>query len=95
VKVTDPGGHATNTYFADRFSDSISRNTFAYPTQVVDASGNSMETTYHFNTGLVTQVKDAQNRTTTKTYDVMNRDIQTTYPNTDSPGSLTTTPRSR
>jgi YD repeat-containing protein len=82
VKVTDPGTHATNTYYADRFSDNVSRNTFAYPTQVVDAAGNSVETTYDFNTGLVTQVKDAQNRITTKTYDVMNRDIQTTYPNT-------------
>jgi RHS repeat-associated protein len=81
VKVTDPAGHATNTDFTDRFSDNVSRNTFAFPTRATDPSGFYVDTTYHFNTGLVTQTKDSLNRATTKTYDAMNRLLQQNYPN--------------
>jgi len=51
VTVTDPGGHATQNDFTDRLTDSINRNSFAYPTKVTDASGFYAQSTYDFNTG--------------------------------------------
>jgi YD repeat-containing protein len=81
VKVTDPGGHATETFFTDRFSGITGTNTFAYPTRVTEPSVFYVETTYDFNTGLVKQTTDSLNRTTTKTYDAMNREVETDYPN--------------
>src|SRR5712691_3373094 len=49
VTVTDPGGHATQIDFTDRFTDSINRNSFAYATKVTDASGFYTQSTYDFN----------------------------------------------
>jgi len=80
VTSTDPAGHATSIDFTDRFSDSVSRNSFAYPTQTTPPSGFLTQTTYDFNTGLVTQKTDALNRTTTMTYDVMDRETAENYP---------------
>jgi hypothetical protein len=80
VTVTDPGGHATQNDFTDRFTDSISRNSFAYSTKVTDASGFYAQSTYDFNTGLVKQTTDSLSRTTTTTYDLMDRPTQVNYP---------------
>jgi RHS repeat-associated protein len=85
VKVTDPGGHATETEYDNRFSSVYytppTAPTFAFPTKVTEPSGLYVETTYDFNTGVVTQTKDQLNRITTKTYDLMNRELQTNFPN--------------
>ena len=81
VKVTDPGCHTSSTEFTDRFSGITGTNTFAFPTRVTDLSGFYVDTTYDFNSGVVTQTTDSLNRTITKTYDVMNRELQTTFPN--------------
>jgi len=80
VKVTDSGGHAANTDFTDRFSDSVSRNTFAYPTQTTSPSGFYVQSTYDFNTGLVKQTTDSLSRVTTQTYDLLNQ-VETDFPN--------------
>ena len=77
VKVIDPGGHATETDFTDRFSGISGTNTFAYPTRVTEPAGVYLDTTYDYNSGVVKQTTDSLNRTTSKAYDVLNRELQT------------------
>jgi hypothetical protein len=81
VKVTDPGGHETTTAYTDAFTDSTNRNSFAYPARVTQPSGFYVDTVYDFKTGLVMSATDSLSRTTTHTYDVMNREIETELPN--------------
>src|SRR5262249_28012783 len=80
VTSTDPGSHVTQIDFTDRFSDAVSRNSFAYPTQVTDGGGFYTRSTYDFNTGLVKQTTDSLSRVTSTTYDLMNRTTQINYP---------------
>src|SRR5207302_10850826 len=69
-----------NIDFTDGFTDSINRYSYAYPTKVTDPSGFWTQSTYDFNTGLVKQATDSLSRTTSTTYDVMNRQTQVNYP---------------
>ena len=39
--TTDAAGHQNTIAYADSFSDSVNRNTFAYPTTITDADGFS------------------------------------------------------
>ena len=39
--ATDPSNHTSSISYADAFSDGVNRTTFAYPTTVTDADGNS------------------------------------------------------
>jgi YD repeat-containing protein len=41
--------------YTDSFSDSVSRNTFAYPTTITDQEGNSTTTQYNYDFGAVTR----------------------------------------
>ena len=41
ISTTDPAGHQSSISYADSFSDSVNRNTFAYPTTITDADGFS------------------------------------------------------
>jgi hypothetical protein len=41
--------------YADSFSDSVNRNTFAYPTRVTDAEGNYSTVQYNYDFGVVTR----------------------------------------
>lgn len=78
-KVWDANSKVTETFYDDAFSDSISRNSFAYPTRaespIPDTSGyyglnQSLKsyTTYDFQTGKVTKTKDANDKETLSTY---------------------------
>src|SRR5207249_1991926 len=80
VSTTDPGGHVTQVDFSDRFTDSISRNSFAYPTKITDPGGFYTQSTFDFNTGLVKQTTDSLSRVTSTTYDLMDRTTQINYP---------------
>ncbi len=92
VKTTDPAGHVTNIDFTDCFYSSSPGvcnaapttpvyATFAYATNVTDVTGFSARSRYDFNTGLVRDTTDGLLRTTTKTYDILNRETLTTNPN--------------
>ncbi|MEP7337977.1 MAG: hypothetical protein ABI977_09565, partial [Acidobacteriota bacterium] len=78
-KAWDANGKVAETTYTDAFSDSVNRNTFAYPTSALtpipDTSGyyasNSAftsSTVYDFNTGRVTTSTDANSQTTTYSY---------------------------
>ncbi|MGE0884106.1 MAG: RHS repeat domain-containing protein, partial [Blastocatellales bacterium] len=78
-KGWDANGKLAETFYADAFSDSVNRNTFAYPTSgttpVPDPSGYyasnqafTSGTVYDFNTGKVVSTTDANNQTTTYSY---------------------------
>lgn len=57
ISTTDPGGHQTNITYADSFSDSLNRNTFAYPTMITDADGFSSYVQYNFDFGATTRTQ--------------------------------------
>nr|MDQ3010320.1 hypothetical protein [Acidobacteriota bacterium] len=78
-KVWDANGNVAETIYTDNFSDSTSRNSYAYPTQTKtpkpDASGyyaSSSEltsaTTYDFQSGRATKTTDANSKDTTYSY---------------------------
>jgi YD repeat-containing protein len=54
---TDPAGHQTSFSYADSFSDSVNRNTFAYPTTMTDADGFSSYVQYNFDIGATTRTQ--------------------------------------
>jgi hypothetical protein len=75
-KAWDANGKLSEVTYTDAFSDSVNRNTFAYPTiattPIPDTSGYyasnqafTSSTVYDFNTGRVTTSTDANNQTTT------------------------------
>ncbi len=55
VQKIDPLNHSTLLSYTDNFSDTINRNTFAYPTQTTNPAGHNEYVTYNFDTGLVTR----------------------------------------
>ncbi|MBA3242041.1 MAG: PD40 domain-containing protein, partial [Acidobacteria bacterium] len=58
LSSADPLGHQTSIAYADSFSDlNNSRNTFAYPTTLTDADGNSSYVQYNFDFGAKTRVE--------------------------------------
>jgi RHS repeat-associated protein len=81
VEKDDPLSHATLIDFTDNFSDSVNRNTFAYPKKVTNPLGQYATTKYDFNTGLIKQVTNTQGNNTTTAYDLMNRVMSVTEPN--------------
>lgn len=54
ISTKDASNHEVLISYADSFSDNISRNTFAYPTTVIDPDGHSSTTKYNFDFGAVT-----------------------------------------
>ena len=57
ISTTDASGHQNSTTYADSFSDSVNRNTFAYPTTLTDADGFSSYMQYNFDTGMTTRTQ--------------------------------------
>jgi YD repeat-containing protein len=57
MSSTDPAGHQTSTSYTDAFSDSVNRNTFAYPTTITDADGNNSYIQYNFDMGAPTRTQ--------------------------------------
>jgi YD repeat-containing protein len=57
VSGLDPAGHSSSIGYTDSFSDSINRNTFAYPTTITDADGSSSYVQYNFDFGATTRTQ--------------------------------------
>jgi RHS repeat-associated protein len=57
ISVIDPLGRTKSFGYTDAFSDSVNRNTFAYPTTVTDEDGFQTLTKYKFEFGAVTSVQ--------------------------------------
>ena len=54
---TDPAGHQSSISYTDSFSDSVNRNTFAYPTTMTDADGFSSYVQYNYDFGATTRTQ--------------------------------------
>ncbi|HET6977827.1 MAG TPA: DUF4214 domain-containing protein [Pyrinomonadaceae bacterium] len=57
ASATDPGNHQSSLSYTDAFSDNLVRNTFAYPTTLTDADGNSSTVQYNFDFGATTRTQ--------------------------------------
>lgn len=57
IAAIDPAGHPSSIAYADSFSDSVNRNTFAYPTTLTDADSNSSYVQYNFDFGATTRTQ--------------------------------------
>src|SRR6185503_18252513 len=57
ASATDPATHTSNINYTDAFSDSVNRNTFAYPTTMTDADGFSSYVQYNFDFGATTRTQ--------------------------------------
>src|SRR5205814_1030815 len=53
----DALNHQTTLSYADSFSDTINRNTFAYPTMATDADGFSSTVQYNYDFGATTRTQ--------------------------------------
>ncbi len=102
--TTDPSGHTTMFSYADSWGNAsclpTGGNAAAYRTSVTNALGQITRAAYNSCTGTVASTTDANNQTTTFSYDLMNRLTQTNFPdggqlstsyNDIPPVSLTTT----
>ena len=66
-------GHANTLSYTDAFSDSVNRNTFAYPTTITNADGFSSLLQYKYEFGAVTRTQDPKGDVHTITYDSVGR----------------------
>ncbi len=57
ASATDPSNHTSSISYADAFSVGGDRNTFAYPTALTDADGNSTTVQYNFDFGATTRTQ--------------------------------------
>jgi len=55
--VTDPSPHTSSISYLDAFSDGVDRHTYAYPTTLTDADGNSSTVQYNFDLGATTRTQ--------------------------------------
>jgi YD repeat-containing protein len=74
----DPLNHGTNISYTDSFSDSVNRNTLAYPTTITDADTHSSTIQYHYDFGDVTRTQDPKGAAVVNTYDSIGRPLQAT-----------------
>jgi RHS repeat-associated protein len=73
VFARDALGRQTSVNYADAFSDSINRNTFALGTTITDADGFSSSAQYNYDFSAVTRTADAKGAVTTIAYDAAGR----------------------
>ena len=57
ASATDASTHTSTMSYTDAFSDSVNRNTFAYPTTVTNADGFSSNVQYNFDFGATTRTQ--------------------------------------
>jgi len=57
ASTTDPFPHTSSISYIDAFSDGVDRHTFAYPTTLTDADGNSSTVQYNFDFGATTRTQ--------------------------------------
>jgi YD repeat-containing protein len=95
LTTTDAANHTTTIEYTDSFSDSVNRNTFAYPTKVKDpdwnastAPNNYSTVQYHYDLGMITRTQgptlagQTQGLTQTIAYDSAGRLDRVTTVNT-------------
>ena len=73
IASEDHFGHSRTLSYTDSFSDSVNRNTFAYPTTLTDPDGFSSLLQYKFEFGAVTRTQDPKGDVHTITYDSVGR----------------------
>ena len=73
IKQEDHYGRGNVISYADSFSDSVNRNTFAYPTTITDAAGFSSLVRYNYDFGAVTRTQDPKGAVQTMAYDTAGR----------------------
>ena len=69
----DPLNHETKLSYVDSFSDSVNRNTYAYPTTMTDADTYSSTVKYNFDTGAVTRTQDPKGAVVVTMFDEIGR----------------------
>ena len=69
----DPLGHETEMSYTDAFSDSVNRNTYAYPTSLKDADDKESKIKYNFDFGGVTWRRDPKGAAVANIYDQIGR----------------------
>jgi len=57
ISTTDAAGHQSSVTYGDSFSDSVNRNTFAYPTTITNAENFSSYVQYNFDFGATTRTQ--------------------------------------
>ena len=57
IRTEDHYGHGTSISYADSFSDTVNRNTFAYPTTITDADQFSSYAQYNYDFGATTRTE--------------------------------------
>lgn len=84
LSATDPLGYQTTTSYADVWGNGTCSptggNAAAYPTQVTDPAGLITKHSYNSCTGTVASSTDPNNEVTNLSYDLMDRLVQTTFP---------------
>ena len=78
IFTRDPSGHQTSISYTDSFSDSVNRNTLAYPTTLTDPDNYSSTIKYQYERGFVTYTQDPKGASTSRTYDNIGRLSQIT-----------------
>lgn len=87
IRTDDHYGHGNSISYADSFSDAVNRNTFAYPTTITDADGNSSYVQFNFDFGATTRTQSpapanqSQGAIRTVTYDSIGRTERSTTVN--------------
>jgi YD repeat-containing protein len=74
----DPLNHQKSISYTDSFSDSVNRNTLAYPTRVTDADNYSSTVQYIYDFGAVKRSQDPKGAAEVNTYDSIGRLAQST-----------------
>jgi YD repeat-containing protein len=69
----DPLNHEVRVSYTDSFSDSVNRNTLAYPTTVTDADNYSAAVQYNYDFGAETWKRDPKEAAVANTYDSIGR----------------------
>lgn len=77
ASVTDPAGNTTSVSFADNYSDSLNRNSYALPTTVTRPTTNGVthieHMSYYYNSGLPYQTTDENSQVSTYSFDLLQR----------------------
>ena len=73
IFTRDALGHQNSISYTDSFSDSVNRNTFAYPTTGTDADGYSSTSKYNYDFGAPTRRQDPKAAAVSMEYDAAGR----------------------
>jgi RHS repeat-associated protein len=89
LSTIDPKGNLTSFSFGDSWANTAcapSGQTKAFPTSVTNAKGQTTTSQYNFCTGTIASSTDPNHKTTSISYDLLNRPSQVNYPDGGSTG---------